>query len=400
MEEHSEGFLNVGKILILDSTYVGPEGHNVDSLRSFQVNLQKLGHEVTVAHNGLNPFWTIPPLYRYFLGSSPGRGAKQSLVLGTKKLIKLNKFKIFDFMINRVWIINSFLVLDASYKKNRIDLTSYDHIFLPHSDSIMAWWLLRKLDKLNRKQIPIPKISLRFICVFEHFKMGKKASPLSGLVESGLIEKHNVSLFSETERYGEELEKIFHKSCKVFFTPKHANCIEPTSLIQDNSIFIIGKLRTDKGVRYFPELTKMAKSKKLKIKIQGDVENLKEHFSSAHFGEIDQSVIVSLPSFLSRNELCRNITTSSTILSIHNRENFIFRGSASIFEAADHGIPLITWSGSANALTVEKYRIGYVIDNLNEISKVLEKIQADRPKLGANIEIFNKIRECSLKENF
>jgi glycosyltransferase involved in cell wall biosynthesis len=388
------------RVLILDATFVGPEGHNLDSLKNFKHNLENLGNDVTVGHNGENPYWTMPSLYRRFLDSTLTLEKKRLVFFIFKKLMRLNKFKFIDHFTNELWIFVCFLRLDLSYKKNNIEFLNYDHIFIPHSDTIMAWWVLRKLEKLQKKNLATPRVSLRFICVFEHFKLGKNASPLSKFVESELIKGSHVAIYSETERYIVELEKIFTKSCQVFFTPPHLDCDKSRALNQDKSIFIVGKFRDDKGVRYLPQLIQVAATNNFQVKIQTNKEFLAEVSTKFDFFGFNEEVITMLPTYLSRDELCEAILSSLAIVSLHNRENFVFRGSASLFEAADHGLPLITWGGSANAFTVQKYGIGYVIEHLADLPETLSIIESEIPRIKQNIDTFNRLRLAKIKEIF
>lgn len=276
---------------------------------------------------------------------------------------------------------------DALAMLRDYDIGADDTIFHPHLDFYGAIGLLNALREWPRERHP--RLLLRFIGVMENASHSYREplSELLGRLKAAMNAGVRMDFSAETPRYADMLALELNALVTVTAYPEMSQPIP----MQENGPFVFycaGSARHDKGFMLLPEIFREVRRRDPELQIRFITQllpdqELKRHFNAAR--ELYAIPGVELQeSAISSDEMIATYKRSHAVLLPYDIVTYRYRGSAVLMEAAFHGRPAITFSGSAFAEIARHYNLGLVVEDQDAmVDAIIEMAQTPRRTLVA-----------------
>lgn len=365
------------RIFVCDPVCAQPFGHNVPSLRYFKNALETKYENVIAACSTSLP----------------------------ADLAKSNNFSaIFDFYyqdyfknIPRIptgrtplpgWFLDEaerLATTDALAMLRDYDIGADDTVFHPHLDFYGAIGLLNALKEWPREKHP--QLLLRFIGVMENASHSYR-DPLAELLRRIRVAKAagvRMEFSAETPRYADMLALELDALVTVTAYPEMSQPIP----MRENGPFVFycaGSARHDKGFMLLPEIFREVRRRDPGLQIQFITQLLPDRELQQHFNAA--RALYAIPgvelqeSAISSEEMIATYRRSHAVLLPYDVVTYRYRGSAVLMEAAFHGRPAITFSGSAFSDIAHHYNLGVVVEDQKAmVEAIIEMAQTPRKTL-------------------
>lgn len=228
-------------------------------------------------------------------------------------------------------------------------------IFFPNVDRVSLEAIALASGQLKGKRLVI-----RMIAVGEAFYDGEFCPNRFSYFDTlkHIVSVCDVQLSAETAVYAEFVTAKIGFPCEVWPVPlrrKHADL----AIVRD-VIYFPGSPRGDKGADLLDDLTShiARRNPDLKIAYQmgGDSTIV-----------LDNRVL--LPTHISEEEYNEWLSRSASVVLPYDRDVYRYRGSASLYDAAEYQVPVVSLEGMGLSREIEMFNIGRVFNSVSQIGE-------------------------------
>lgn len=280
--------------------------------------------------------------------------------------------------------IEGVATLDADRLLDEYNVTASDCILFPSVDFYGVVGLLNAL--LRRPPASRPRLFLRFIGVMESASHSYR-NPLAELIariRDALNADVRISVGAETPRLSDELADMLEHDVTTVPYPDFHDLVP----LPPHGPFIVycpGSARFDKGYLALLDICAAVRRKDPNLSIRFVAQTLRPR-DTPHFAEYTSRLyaipgVELLESSISDEEMRCQYVRSSLVLLPYDVSIYRNRGSAAMMEAACYGRPIITLRGSAFAEQVEWYRLGRVVDGVDDIAAAILSFSREERKV-------------------
>lgn len=274
---------------------------------------------------------------------------------------------------------------DALAMLRDYDIGADDTVFHPHLDFYGAIGLLNALKEWPRDKHP--QLLLRFIGVMENSSHSYRdpLAELLGRLKAAQSAGVRMEFSAETPRYADMLALELDALVTVTAYPEMSQPIP----MRENGPFVFycaGSARHDKGFMLLPEIFREVRRRDPELQIQFITQLLPDRDLHQHFDAA--RALYAIPgvelqeSAISSEEMIATYRRSHAVLLPYDVATYRHRGSAVLMEAAFHGRPAITFSGSAFADIARHYNLGLVVEDQEAmVEAIIEMAQTPRKTL-------------------
>lgn len=274
---------------------------------------------------------------------------------------------------------------DALTMLRDYDIGADDTVFHPHLDFYGAIGLLNALKEWPRDKHP--QLLLRFIGVMENASHSYRdpLAELLGRLKAAKSAGVRMEFSAETPRYADMLALELDALVTVTAYPEMSQPIP----MRENGPFVFycaGSARHDKGFMLLPEIFREVRRRDPELQIQFITQLLPDRELQQNFDAA--RALYAIPgvelqeSAISSEEMIATYRRSHAVLLPYDVATYRHRGSAVLMEAAFHGRPAITFSGSAFADIARHYNLGLVVEDQEAmVEAIIEMAQTPRKTL-------------------
>jgi glycosyltransferase involved in cell wall biosynthesis len=177
---------------------------------------------------------------------------------------------------------------------------------------------------------------------------------------------------------------------KIDYTGKGISL--PTKL----RIGFLGTAKKRKGFDLIPQITaQLIKSKiNFSLRIQTTDYKWDQYFKTIDDLKLNYNENCTfLEAVLSLEDLQKEIKNLDLILLPYDSESYAINASGLLYHACDYEVPVATFKGVGFASEIEKYNIGFVFQNLNEIPEICNMVVYEKNKY--KFDSYNRQRELA-----